>query len=300
MRKQIVKFIYLFVPFKKASAKISRGIENDLREQKTFSPPLPYQYIPMDNICVKTSINDEGNKACLVSFGDSRMTESKERLLQQAVVSGAFDEIYIMDERNLSPNFMNKFQDKLVHGSRGFGYWCWKSAVIKQVMDKMQDGDILLYTDIGCHINPARKQEMQGLINNVKVSKSGILGFAIPNIEKHWNKGDLLDYFNVRNRRDITDSNQIRATAFFLRKTAVTKNLIKEWLGVFENHFDLADDTPSKSPNLDGFREHRHDQSIWSILAKLNNADISNYKLPTIHKGDKKGPCPILALRDKK
>lgn len=41
----------------------------------------------------------------------------------------------------------------------------------------------------------------------------------------------------------------------------------------------MADDTPSVIKNLDGFVEHRHDQSIFSILSKLYNAKaIKNFE----------------------
>jgi hypothetical protein len=59
-----------------------------------------------------------------------------------------------------------------------------------------------------------------------------------------------------------------------LKKSKKTENLLKEWLGVYESNFALVDDTPSKSFNFKGFIENRHDQSIFSILCKMNNAEI--------------------------
>jgi hypothetical protein len=47
-------------------------------------------------------------------------------------------------------------------------------------------------------------------------------------------------------------------------------------------NYHLIDDTPSKSPNFTEFIEHRHDQSILSLLTKLYDMNIyfckDNYK----------------------
>jgi hypothetical protein len=39
---------------------------------------------------------------------------------------------------------------------------------------------------------------------------------------------------------------------------------------VFYDDFSLVDDSLSKSPNFMEFKENRHDQSVWSIIGKIN------------------------------
>jgi hypothetical protein len=46
-------------------------------------------------------------------------------------------------------------------------------------------------------------------------------------------------------------------------------DFIRHWIRVFSEDFSMIDDSSSRSPNLEGFIEHRHDQSIYSILGKL-------------------------------
>ena len=55
------------------------------------------------------------------------------------------------------------------------------------------------------------------------------------------------------------------------------------------------DDTPSQSPNLSGFIENRHDQSVFSILTKLRGIDV--FPFVDLENQEK---SPILPLRDKK
>jgi hypothetical protein len=87
--------------------------------------------------------------------------------------------------------------------------------------------------------------------------------------EKERTKGDLFDYFGIRNREDLFEG-QIAATVLFVKKNEKSINIMKKWRQVFYDDFSLVDDSPSKSPNFVEFKEARHDQSVWSILAKIN------------------------------
>jgi len=52
---------------------------------------------------------------------------------------------------------------------------------------------------------------------------------------------------------------------FFICKK--TRDLVNEWYSV-ACKYNLIDDSPSIKPNAEGFKEHRHDQSIFSLLTK--------------------------------
>jgi hypothetical protein len=104
----------------------------------------------------------------------------------------------------------------------------------------------------------------------VRQTETGIRAFDMPWFtEKQYTKGDVFDYFNVRNREDIFPG-QIAATVIFIKKCSKSIEIMTNFLKGFYDNFSLVDDSPSKSKNFDEFIEHRHDQSIWSILAKIN------------------------------
>ncbi|WP_199104594.1 hypothetical protein, partial [Aquitalea sp. ASV11] len=90
-----------------------------------------------------------------LSFADKRMKKSLTRIKSQAEEMGIYDEIIITTEDDLDANFKENFKEKLKYNIRGFGYWCWKPQIILQTLNKMKDGDILQYTDAGCHLNPS-------------------------------------------------------------------------------------------------------------------------------------------------
>jgi len=261
-------------------------------------------------------------KKILVSFGDSRMRASALRLKEQAKAFNLFDEIHIYDERALAPDFKKHFSAKLIRGARGFGYWCWKPQIILQVLNKIRENDLVLYLDVGCHLNINGKQRLVEYFDMLKDANNGILAFQtkpptpplpydgrklleLPDYK--WIKGDLLDYFKVRNNLQLLGSGTIGAGVLLVRKTRQACGIIEQWLSVPTRDFSLIDDSPSLSPNQPGFVEHRHDQAILSILCKLNNIQtISAFEYWYPSKEDCWKPdwemltmFPIQARRDK-
>lgn len=225
----------------------------------------------------------------LLSFADSRLHRSAKRLQRQAEALNIFDDILLLDETKLPSEFISMHRSNLIFGSRGFGYWCWKPQVIYQTLETLDIGDMLLYVNVGCHLNPGGRDRMHDYIMLAHQSSSGLLAFQavapsapliydgqpLPDLsEFRWAKGDLLDFFHVRDQPSVINTQAIGAGVILIRKCDRSIALIRKWLEVVNTKFSLLDDSPSASPNMDGFVEHRHDQSIFSILCKTSNVDI--------------------------
>jgi len=261
-------------------------------------------------------------KKILLSFGDKSLKKSKQRLLSQAKKLNFYTDIVIYDESNLSHEFIAKFSHILKPGIKGFGYWSWKPQVIKQVLDEMNEGDILHYMDIGCHLNLNGLKRLSEYIDILKNSK-GVLGFdfsyPIDNNyfkhdgrelfdwpEKDWTKIDLIKHFKAE-RDDILNTPQICATTIFFLKNSFSQKFVNDWVNTFKENLNLIDDSLSKNKEKDSFIMHRHDQSIFSILGKLKKISvISSYEIyypnkNNIIKADWKAlnNTPIHAKRDK-
>lgn len=226
----------------------------------------------------------------LVTFGDSRLHRSLIRFRKQADSLNFYDSIYCFNEAGLDPDFIETFKEQLIPGSRGYGYWSWKPQIILQVLRKMEFGDILQYTDVGCHLNTNGILRLYDYFEYADASPMGILAFQAKMPEpplKHdgrklfdqrdymYVKGDLIDYFGVRKSPEVINSYSIGATAFFIKKTKESVDFVEEWLSIVRKNFTYIDNTQSTSPNFEGFIEHRHDQAIFSMLAK-------KYHLPTL------------------
>ena len=50
-------------------------------------------------------------------------------------------------ERDLPKDFFKGFSPKIYR--RGYGYWIWKPYIVSKMMSRLNDGDILVYTDAG-------------------------------------------------------------------------------------------------------------------------------------------------------
>jgi hypothetical protein len=248
-------------------------------------------------------------KKYFCAFADSKMYRTLNRIKKQAKHMHIYDQIIVYNEHNLDERFYNHFKDKL--NGRGFGYWVWKPQIILQTLEKMEEGDILQYTDAGCHLNKKGLKRLHEYFELADHSETGILAFqskapddpnlekALELLEKHWTKGDIFDYFDVRNNIEIYDTEQVGGTVLFIKKTKDSLQMIQKWLQVYYDDYSLVDDTPSKSPNFPGFIENRHDQSTLSLIVKINNIPTIScfeYWQPDFKKLKN---YPILALRDK-
>ncbi len=59
-----------------------------------------------------------------------------------------------------------------------------------------------------------------------------------------------------------------------LVKDSNSISLVDQWYSICHKQTRLVDDSPSNYPNDEGFVEHRHDQSVFSILRKMNGSLI--------------------------
>ena len=228
-------------------------------------------------------------KKIFLSFASSNLRRSIDRIRQEAHGLNFYDSVVVLDENSLEPNFREKFKDYLKIGTRGYGYWSWKPQIIMQALNEASNGDVIQYTDSGCRLNKKGITRLAEYFEIAATAKNGILGFSakppannliIDNrefpllLDSAWIKGDLLDYFDVRSNADVICSPTIGAGIIFVRKCPESITIIKRWLSVIEAGFNFIDDTQSVSDNLPTFIEHRHDQAIFSLIAKLEGVTL--------------------------
>lgn len=198
-----------------------------------------------------------------VSFANSRFASQK-RIKREAADIHYFDHIFVGDEKMLEPWYYKKYKDRWPE--RGFGYWQWKPYLIRRVMDRMNEGDYLVYADAGCSLNPRGIPKLNEYLQMVTNSPCGVLGFDQHFREAEWTKADLFEYFGVLGNSKYMEHGQVAGTCIFIQKKPNSQRLIDEWHYIMHFHHDLATDSPSILPNVSSFQEHRHDQSVFSLL----------------------------------
>lgn len=211
-----------------------------------------------------------------ITFGShSNYLDAANRLLSQAKKANIFDELilYTADHLQTDHSFWSKHQTFFENNKRGYGYWLWKPYLIKRTMEKMKNGDVLLYLDAGCELDPNKKKE---ILNCVEIVKRDKIVATCNCREKDWNKMDLILKLDLNNDFYLNDY-QHQAGAVLFLVCDETRQLVNDWYEIgCDYHF--IDDSPSVFANCHTFQEHRHDQSIFSLLTKKYRL-FSNHSL---------------------
>ena len=225
-------------------------------------------------------------KTCFITFSDSKYKKTRERITEQAKNLKCFDDIYSFGEEDLDSNFLEKHRNFIESNNRGYGYWIWKPQVIKQVLEKVQQNSIIVYADVGCTFDDKKINDLQNYIRELD-DENGILAFQWDgDSESSWSKMDCINKIYPKG----SESPQIIATCIFIKKNKFSYKFICEWLNYCEQ-YHLLDDSESVAKNAENFKEHRHDQSIFSLLCKKYNIKTTDNTV------DKDGPIRASRLK---
>ena len=229
------------------------------------------------------------NKIIFCTFADGRNYTTK-RIENEATKSEYFDDVIGYSPLDLMSNWkhenvgvVNFDLNFLSKEKRGYGYWTWKPYIIlKALCENCEDGDILVYADSGCTVEPFMTTKMMGYINAIS-EKNPILAFSMLFKEKFWSKTDLVKrvFKNVStDEKNIAlNSNiyQFSSTTIIMRKCPEVIEFIKEWHNIAqENNHQYIDDALNLKDEDSKVFEHRHDQSIFSLLCKKNRHLVKN------------------------
>jgi hypothetical protein len=201
--------------------------------------------------------------------GGQNFIDAGERLVKQIARTKLFDEEILYTDEYLKKDeyFWNKHGEFIENNKRGYGHWLWKPYITKITMDKMKDGDILFYLDSGCEFEFKKKDVLQQFFEYVKSDL--LIGTATDLAECQWTKMDLLAHFGACDEYFSRSYQRQGGTNLFL-VCDKTRDFVNKWYETCCN-YHLIDDSPSIIPNHPWFRDHRHDQSVYSILFKKYN-----------------------------
>lgn len=214
----------------------------------------------------------EGKNIWFITFADSRF-DSWKRLGKQAKELGWFDKIIAGDERMFDDWYREKYASRF--SDRGFGYWQWKSYLIRRELDKLDEGDILLFCDGGHVLNAEGYPRLVDYVKRISTSNSGVMLFDQDMDVEAWTKQDLFAYFGDEEK--YKHHGQINSGTIFLRKCANAVTMIDEWFYICHNHYELLREDVFHLPNCEKFVEHRYEQAVLDLLSIKYNADRLPY-----------------------
>ena len=223
-----------------------------------------------------------------ITYADDNFKKQKEKAMNYAKKRGNFDKCISYSFEEIDEDFL-KENYEILNQKRGGGYWLWKPYFILKTLQKLNENDYLFYSDSGVIF----LKEVDILINELEKNKQDIMGFELPLIEKQWTKQELFLNLNL-NEKKWKESNQIMASYILVKKTKFTIKFIKEWLDDAKQEINLTDKFDGNVKQDGIFIEHRHDQSIFSLLYKKYNLkpfkDPSQLRMYNIYSGLKKIP----------
>lgn len=206
-------------------------------------------------------------KKTLLTFGDKNFAATRERLKREARASGLFDEVLALGPENLDAEFLEKHGRFMRLNPRGYGYWIWKPHLISEALAQAAEGDFVIYADAGSSIAPQHAARLDDYLAMIAQHPSGMLAFEVTHTNRPYTKMDL---FEAMKASQFMDSLSKFAGIVLFRKCPASVAFVEEWAR-WSSDYHLVSNSPSRLPNDAAFIEHRHDQSIFSILCAQRN-----------------------------
>ena len=205
----------------------------------------------------------------VVSFGTGpEWSGAKFRLKRQMKKLFPTTNLWISGEEDLKEiGFLDDHNQFIRENPHGFGLWIWKPRVILEAMERFPDSQVIFYLDAGCELNFNRVSERRfGEYCDIALSQGG-LGFELAMLEKDWTSPVALKNMNATKSKNY----QVIGTVLFIRNDKTGKKFIEKWQSELSKYsYSSLKGSENLKPDVVN-SNHRHDQSILSILWHRSN-----------------------------
>lgn len=206
----------------------------------------------------------------LVSFADKKYEGSQKALTNSAMKFG-IDHFYNYGPESLKfsqiekEDIFYKRNQAILCQPRGCGYWIWKPYIISETIKTLNEGDIILYSDAAVKVI----SDLTPLFDLI-TEERGIILFEQADknhINKIWTKRDCFKLMNCDEEK-YWNGVQLTATFSLWRADQRCLDFLKEWQNYLENPLISTDFPTTTVGNFKEFKDHRHDQSVLSIMSQ--------------------------------
>ena len=261
------------------------------REKKYYKNLSEIYFERLDKNMDVDDVLNKKYKIVAISYGSEQYDKQLEYNGKSALEIAKVNEFYGYKPKDIDHEFREKNKYILDKG-RGNGYWLWKPYFLyKTLTEKLNYGDYLIYADAAImYVDSAKK-----LVDFLKQKKLDMYLHRLPHLERQYTKRDAFILLGV-DQPFYAETGQFNAAFQIYRKTKFTEFFLGEYLYYAQDKRIITDDSNELGvSNYEDFRDHRHDQSILSLLTKKygqvnankTNLDINlikNYQevMPTI------------------
>jgi len=196
-----------------------------------------------------------------ITFGTPQFLGSAAALRHSALTTGEFDEFYVYEPKDIQW-LMETYPDHFTEGTRGYGFWCWKPFLIKNVMSQQPDDTIIVYTDSTMIFERSVRPYVLHVENKNPILLQRLGSWSDPKNDyrvKKWTKKSIL---NRLGGPDAGDSIMLDAAFQIYKNCPESRAFVEQYL-TWCLELDMVNDSGKDSDIIDC----RHDQSILSVLA---------------------------------
>jgi hypothetical protein len=209
----------------------------------------------------------------LVNYANRRFRSLQQRNAKSALAVGGIDQVCSFAPQDIDASFASRNRH-ILDQERGNGYWLWKPYFIRHVLQTLRPDDYLFYCDAGAHF----LAPIDPLVAVMQRDDQDVLVFELSLPEGDWTKRDAFVLLDC-DRPEFVQSRQRLASFHLWRNSERARAIVDEWLQAAQDE-RLSTDTPNQCglPNHPGFEEHRHDQSLLSLVTKKHG--LTAYRNP--------------------
>lgn len=199
-----------------------------------------------------------------VNYADKKFQRAQ-RLNSRTAREWGADKVIEYGPEDIDEAFRRRNQE-ILDAPRGGGYYLWKPYFYRKAYNELGDDDYLVYIDSGAvYVN-----KIQYLIDCMEHEKVPLMIFSLEQerIEKCSTKRDAFVLTGCDEAK-YTDTPQSIGGYFVCKKAPEVEAYLDEVLQ-YAQDIRIISDNPNVMglPNYQEFTDHRHDQSVISLMSK--------------------------------
>lgn len=221
----------------------------------------------------------------LLNYANQAYKTSQRKNSRTGLTVGGFDRVLSYGPDDIDAGFRRAHQH-ILEQPRGNGYWLWKPYFIARTLKELPEGEWLFYADSGSYFI----QSIAPLVALAQSHNLDLLTFEDAHLEKKYAKRDALILLDA-DRPEILARKQRLAAFSLWRSSPVSRQFTTSWLQYCTDPRVLTDQPNTLGfANHDAFQDHRHDQAVFSILAKQQQ--LPGFRDPSQWGNDKLNAYP--------
>ena len=195
-----------------------------------------------------------------ISYADGHFI-AYQRLLRASALAAGCDRSLALGPADIDPEYRARHA-AILSAPRGAGYWLWKPWIALRQLQKMAEGELLLYTDAGMLF----VGDVAGLLERFAGCGSDLLFFGEGFSQGQYTRRDVF-LAMAMDSPAMAAAPQRFASAFLLRNSPWSRAFMADYLALCEDPTLLTDQANQRGKaDYPDFVAHRHDQSIFSLL----------------------------------